>query len=809
MASPISSSSEIRSISRQSPRLQVHEPRSGITENGCTKSRFAGPENVSILAEQDETDLSKLGKVDVNNDVVKSPNKSPRKRKKVSSQLNGKRYPLRSSLGTGRVLRSMSNTTNNTQPGQGNAPVNTVKKGRKKRKGVKGASNDEFSVIRRRVRYLLTRMNYEQNLIDAYAGEGWKGQSAEKLKPEKELERAKSEILRCKFKIRELFRHLVSLSSEGKFEESLFDSEGQIDSEDIFCAKCASKDVSLDNDIILCDGICDRGFHQKCLNPPLLSEDIPLGDEGWLCPACDCKVDCIELLNEFQGSNISIKDTWEKVFPEAVAITNGDKQHDDMPSDDSEDYDYDPDGLEADVNDHKGESGPGESESEESESGESESEGSDFSAASEDSDAPNSNKKNENFGLPSSDDSEDDDFDPDAPDASKNISKDSSSDESDFTSDSDEFCNELSKNLGINEDSATSLSNLKPLAQSGEGTYSGNMDSSELLSPSEPVLGQENEVPSGKRQLERLDYKKLYDEAYGKSSDSSSDEEWSDSSNMNTSNNRTKYASRKESDGLLKMNMRTSKNCKKSNNVAGMSAEAVAIKKSGVETPQVSQGHETTPRKTHQALDTLEHEVAEQKHGRHSDSNANKSSASSNRRLGEVATQKLYECFQENQYPTRQKKESLSEELGLTYRQVDKWFTNSRHSFRVSSKDAPPNGEASLPDKDSTAISRNISDITKTDESTGQTSTSEGVKRKKSEEAKQIKVGAEHVNEGNTTFIGQSSRSKGFKRKNSEEAKQIKVGAERGKEHEGNMSEADKDRQKAIARELRKMKQKR
>lgn len=57
--------------------------------------------------------------------------------------------------------------------------------------------------------------------------------SAEKLRPEKELDRAKSEILHCKFKIRELFRYLDSLSSEGRFEASLFDSEGQIDSEDV------------------------------------------------------------------------------------------------------------------------------------------------------------------------------------------------------------------------------------------------------------------------------------------------------------------------------------------------------------------------------------------------------------------------------------------------------------------------------------------------------------------------------------------------------------------------------------------------
>lgn len=94
--------------------------------------------------------------------------------------------------------------------------------------------------------------------------------------------------------------------------------------------------MSLDNDIILCDGACDRGFHQFCLEPPLLSEDsndqstplffaiydssvaysfvwlaVPPDDEGWLCPGCDCKVDCIDLLNDSQGTDLSVTDSWE------------------------------------------------------------------------------------------------------------------------------------------------------------------------------------------------------------------------------------------------------------------------------------------------------------------------------------------------------------------------------------------------------------------------------------------------------------------------------------------------------------------
>ncbi|MCH92133.1 homeobox KN domain protein [Trifolium medium] len=133
----------------------------------------------------------------------------------------------------------------------------------------------------------------------------------EKLKPEKEIQRAKSEILRRKLKIRDLFQNLDSLCAEGRLPESLFDSEGEIDSEDIFCAKCQTKVLATNNDIILCDGACDRGYHQLCLDPPLLTEDIPPGDESWLCPGCDCKDDCIELVNDLLGTSLSLTDTWE------------------------------------------------------------------------------------------------------------------------------------------------------------------------------------------------------------------------------------------------------------------------------------------------------------------------------------------------------------------------------------------------------------------------------------------------------------------------------------------------------------------
>ncbi|KAM0862295.1 hypothetical protein ACQ4PT_045357 [Festuca glaucescens] len=580
-----------------------------------------------------------------------------RKGSRVSSSRN---YPFSSSDSTARVLRSRS--VEEKSPSDSvhtliekaakkppSDPVHTVVKPAAKKtkngKPAKKSSGNEFLTIRKRVRYVLNRMNYEQSLLEAYASEGWKRQSLEKIRPEKELERAKAEIVRCKLRIREAFQSLDHLLSVGKLQESLFDSEGKISCDDIVCSTCSTQDVTLNNDIILCDGVCDRGFHQNCLNPPLLTKDIPAGDEGWLCPACDCKIDCIDIINELQGTDLSIDDSWEKVFPEAAAVAHGQMQNDvpDLPSDDSEDDDFDPNIAEEHVGGHV------EVSSEEDEGEDSDSDDSNFITSSDNSEHVKEKEKVDDLGLPS-EDSEDDDYDPAGPDSDKDIQE--KQDESDFTSDSDDFCAEIAKSCG--QDEVSSGPKVGDQSNDIEGatvqpkTAMSHLTSKDLEIDSDLIL------PSGRRQVQKLDYKKLYDDAYGDApSDSSDGEEWSGKSTFKEDDEE-----RNEVDSFARNSSRGAR--------------------------AVQQNSEFSPQSTRQSLhpDGI-HGLVNGLHAGEPTSDGSNSKAKK-RQFGPIINEKLNKHFTIDQYPSRAVKESLAQELGLTFRQVNKWFESTRSAARVA-----------------------------------------------------------------------------------------------------------------------------
>ncbi|KAL8156166.1 pathogenesis-related homeodomain protein isoform X2 [Apium graveolens] len=610
------------------------------------------------------------------------------------------------------------------------------KKKKKRKKLLEKNKGDEFSRIRKHLRYLLQRIQYEKSFIDAYSGEGWKGQSLEKLKPEKELQRAKTEILRRKLKIRDVFQRLDSLCTEGRIPETLFDSEGEIDSEDIFCAKCGSKDVTLSNDIILCDGACERGFHQFCLDPPLLIEHIPPGDEGWLCPGCDCKVDCLELLNDSQGTNISVSDSWEKVFAVEAAAAAAGKNLDDLsglPSDDSEDDDYDPD--DPNLN-------------EKVQVGVSSSDDSDNHSASDDQRVLP--QKELLLGLPS-DDSEDDDYDPDGLNIDLKSKVESSS--SDFTSDSEDLtvvfdkCKPSGEVQGpvtlspdrvrsdeedghLEEGDPASMyprRQLKRLdykklhdeeygntsSDSSDDDYMdlaspnkkrNSSDEDDSLSPNLEHLTTEHGKETGdpeegdfasiypKRQVKRLDYKKLHDEEYGNTSSDSSDEDYRELASPNTEkNNSDKKDSfspnpttehEKETDDLeLDHKMRETAQIKggikKKLHFNGTNSTSSKSCRSST----TARGRSSSRLKKESDISGTESTPARLQKDSSPTGGKSTSRTSS---FGEHATQRLLQSFKENQYPQRAVKESLASEVGLSVQQVSKWFENARHSFRHS-----------------------------------------------------------------------------------------------------------------------------
>jgi len=61
-------------------------------------------------------------------------------------------------------------------------------------------------------------------------------------------------------------------------------AEEDIDFSEILCCRCNAADCNDHNDILLCDGACNRAFHQQCLDPPLATKDSA-------CPSdCSCVI---------------------------------------------------------------------------------------------------------------------------------------------------------------------------------------------------------------------------------------------------------------------------------------------------------------------------------------------------------------------------------------------------------------------------------------------------------------------------------------------------------------------------------------
>ncbi|XP_073266250.1 pathogenesis-related homeodomain protein isoform X2 [Populus alba] len=440
--------------------------------------------------------------------------------------------------------------------------IKKLKKRKPKKRQRDKVKLDEPSRLQRRARYLMIKMKLDQNLIDAYSGEGWKGQSREKIRPEKELLRAWKQILKCKLGLRDIIQQVDSLSTVGCIEETVMAPDGSISHEHIFCAKCKLNEVSPDNDIVLCDGTCNCAFHQKCLEPPLDTE-IPLGDQGWFCKFCECRMDIIEAMNAHLGTHFSEDSSWQDIFTEEAAIPDAGNvlvnPEEEWPSDDSEDDNYDPE------------------------------------------------RRDNIMSEAGTDD-----------DASDDISS--------------------STSLGWSSDGEVSLGSrrweMHSLDFRNNSIYR-SLDSDETS---------DGEIVCGRRQRRAIDYKKLYDEVFGKDAPAhelaSEDEDW----------------------GPGKRKRRE----KESNAASTLMTLCESKKRS--ESDETIEGMMKLPPQSRRPIFRLPPDAVELSFPFH------------------VLSQKLRQVFVENELPSRTVKENLSKELGLEPGKVSKWFKNSRYLALKSRK---------------------------------------------------------------------------------------------------------------------------
>ncbi|CAL6290975.1 unnamed protein product [Bathycoccus prasinos] len=238
----------------------------------------------------------------------------------------------------------------------------TIKKTKKTKKRSKKDSENEalkaaegVQKARTQICVQLSALRRSQAYLDTYTLDGWRSSNQEKLKPIAELAKKRKDIFFRKLKVRQMFEKLNYDEKKLEKYKCKEDSDGEIECEDVVCCECGSGECNEeDNDVVFCDGYCDLAYHMKCVKPPLKPEDIPKGDEGWLCPLCDCRVDVIYYLNLDYDQRLDIEtcthlDVFKKeqdMFDKGIIpgtarfYLHGENEEDVWPSDESEDEDF-------------------------------------------------------------------------------------------------------------------------------------------------------------------------------------------------------------------------------------------------------------------------------------------------------------------------------------------------------------------------------------------------------------------------------------------------------------------------------------
>ncbi|EQC35995.1 hypothetical protein SDRG_06735 [Saprolegnia diclina VS20] len=231
---------------------------------------------------------------------------------------------------TGRSARVRKPTTTYT-------PVIEAKKvGRGRPPGSKSGAATAKDPVKRllnRVRARLSQLRYHTTYIETYEADGWRKRSTEKLKPSGELEKTRRKL---RYGKQMLLVDIRSFQEHYAAHRPLPRDAGEMNEEDILCAKCLLSTTAPDNDILICESPgCNRVYHQQCLEPVLLTKDLPAEDVDWYCHLCRGIFEALRL------TNLSFGTAWmavEEVFPDLEAETTA-AETDLIPSD-SDDEDF-------------------------------------------------------------------------------------------------------------------------------------------------------------------------------------------------------------------------------------------------------------------------------------------------------------------------------------------------------------------------------------------------------------------------------------------------------------------------------------
>ena len=154
----------------------------------------------------------------------------------------------------------------------------------------------KWEMLLKRSRDAVLRVEAEEHAIRCFEAEGWRGAGRERVRLTADLERAREASERAKAVIRECIKETEDTCGFRTLPKEAYDSEGEIEEDYIKCGLCDHEESYDENDIIICDGGCERCFHEKCAEaafglPPSSINAVNFKEEDiYLCPACDCKV---------------------------------------------------------------------------------------------------------------------------------------------------------------------------------------------------------------------------------------------------------------------------------------------------------------------------------------------------------------------------------------------------------------------------------------------------------------------------------------------------------------------------------------